>query len=154
MHTPGPWRAVRAAHSNYYTHSIESSDGHVASIARRSTDVALCPKAEANARLIAHAPDLVGALCALVDWAQNMGGWEAPCWQRARRVLAHATVAATPPPSPPHATTRKLLHVAGCAQGWNEHTQLSLLFDFLDEEIRCDSALGTRLQTYLEEAAS
>ncbi len=153
MHTPGLWRAVRAPHSNDYTHSIEARDDHVASIARRSTDVALRPEAEANARLIAHAADLAGALCALVNWEQKMGGWQAPCWRRARRVLAHATVPATSAPSPPPAPTRKLLDEAGCARGSNEHTELSLLLDFLDEEIHFDSALGTRLQTYLEEAS-
>ncbi len=24
----------------------------------------------------------------LVDWAENMGGWDAPCWARAREVLS------------------------------------------------------------------
>ncbi|MGH7117755.1 MAG: hypothetical protein ACREFP_01950 [Acetobacteraceae bacterium] len=132
MHTPGPWRAVRAPHSSDYTHSIEARDGHVASIARCSTDVDPRPKADANAQLIAHAPDLAGMLCALLNWEQNMGGWQAPCWQHARPVLAHATVPATPAPSPLPATTRKLLDKTGCAHGWNEHTELSLLHDLLD----------------------
>lgn len=153
MHIPGPWRAVRAPQSNDDTHSIEARDGHVASIARCSTDVAPCLKAEANARLIAHAPALAGALSALVNWEQNMGGWEAPCWQRARRVLARTTGLATAAVSAPPATTHELLDKAGCAHGWNKHTELSLLLDFLDEEIRIDPALGTRLQAYLEEAS-
>ncbi len=31
--------------------------------------------------------ELREALNELLDWAQSMGGWEAPCWQRAERAL-------------------------------------------------------------------
>jgi hypothetical protein len=45
------------------------------------------------------AVDMREALSALLKWADDMGRWEAPCWDEARRVLARAKGAttATPP---------------------------------------------------------
>ena len=50
----------------------------------------------AAARLIATAPKMRGALQALVQWARYAGGWDAPCWQEAERVLAEAGNAQAP----------------------------------------------------------
>ena len=36
---------------------------------------------------LAEAPSMREALADLVEWAAEMGGWEAPCWGRARSVL-------------------------------------------------------------------
>ena len=91
MHTPGPWRRVRVETAAYYTHQIEVAAGHIASVAGWTAIGTTCPKTEANARLIEHAPDLAAALRELLAWAEMMGGWDAPCWAEARRVLDHAT---------------------------------------------------------------
>ncbi len=42
----------------------------------------------ANASLIAAAPQLQAALQRLAQWADSMGGWDAPCWAEAAAVLA------------------------------------------------------------------
>jgi hypothetical protein len=47
----------------------------------------------AAAKLIAIAPEMHRALQALVRWAGYTGGWDAPCWQEAERVLAEAEAA-------------------------------------------------------------
>lgn len=39
---------------------------------------------EANARLIAQAPEMAAVIADLIDWAETMGGWEAEPWKRAR----------------------------------------------------------------------
>ena len=62
-HTPGPWRyeagtkTIRAARENYWLCSMDSFDGAV--------------DHEANARLIAAAPELLAALMVLVDHARE-----------------------------------------------------------------------------------
>lgn len=38
-------------------------------------------------RLAAAAPEMLGALRGLLEWAAQMGGWEAPCWRRAEMVV-------------------------------------------------------------------
>ena len=91
MHTPGPWRRVALDDGEYFTHQIEITEGHVASIVGWSKQGRTCALTEANGRLIEHAPDMADALHRLLRWAGQMGGWEAPCWAHARTVLAHAT---------------------------------------------------------------
>lgn len=39
------------------------------------------------ARLIAMAPRLRAALTALLRWADQLGGWDAPCWDDARSAV-------------------------------------------------------------------
>jgi hypothetical protein len=39
-------------------------------------------------RLLIAAPRLRAALEALCVWADNLGGWEAPCWREAENALA------------------------------------------------------------------
>lgn len=61
-HTPGPWTVVRNGDSNAL---IRYSDGENASYIAQCNDLQLCPEhgtVEANARLIAAAPDLLAAL--------------------------------------------------------------------------------------------
>jgi hypothetical protein len=90
MHTPGPWHSVRFETGEYYTHEISAAGGHIASVVGWTSFGSTCPTTEANARLIAHAPDLVTALQSLIAWADTMGGWEAACWERARSALVSA----------------------------------------------------------------
>jgi hypothetical protein len=47
----------------------------------------------AAAKLISIAPEMHRALQALVGWAGYTGGWDAPCWQEAERVLAEMEAA-------------------------------------------------------------
>ena len=53
QHTPGPWRAQ----INHCTHAVISTDGFDIALLRASDF-----DSEANARLIASAPDLLAAL--------------------------------------------------------------------------------------------
>ena len=108
MHTPGPWRRVRVETPDYYTDEVEGTRGHIASVVGWTNFGAHCAVTEANTRLIEHAPDMADALRALLAWAEMMGGaqqgsagvadgklsgggWDAPCWEQARRVLDRAT---------------------------------------------------------------
>jgi hypothetical protein len=45
------------------------------------------PEREANAYLIAQAPEMAEVIADLIEWAEAMGGWEAEPWTRARAVL-------------------------------------------------------------------
>ena len=63
-HTPGPWHVIEACYEAYRgSHSIGSVDVRVAKVARNGVDDV---EGEANARLIAAAPDLLEALYLLV----------------------------------------------------------------------------------------
>jgi len=152
MHAPGPWRAVRVESGEYYTHQIEAAGGHIASIAGWSAYGTICPISEANARLVAHAPDLALRLSQLLAWNEYVGSWDARCWDQAHHTLEQAV--GLPPIPPTSPATRTLLNQAATGQAWNEHTELSLLIDFLDAEIGSDPRLAARLKTYLMEAAS
>jgi len=90
MHTPGPWRSARFETGEYYTYQICAAAGHIASVVGWTNFGSTCPTTEANARLIAHAPDLVTTLQSLIAWADTMGDWEAACWERARSALVSA----------------------------------------------------------------
>jgi hypothetical protein len=91
-HTPGPWfyrKGDEWSHS-VVTHHGELPDGSincwtVASINKRRE-----PEHEANARLIAAAPELLGALQAMyaMDWRAGPSGDE---YERARTAIATAT---------------------------------------------------------------
>ena len=37
--------------------------------------------------------DLVNAACEVIEWAERMGGWDAPCWDRLRKALGSVTPA-------------------------------------------------------------
>jgi hypothetical protein len=58
QHTPGPWKFGSKADSNFYKRNISGVDGyHVAAVSSRDDH-----EVDANARLIAAAPDLLEAL--------------------------------------------------------------------------------------------
>ncbi len=100
MHTPGPWRAVRVECGAYYTHQIEITEGHIASIVGWSCYGTVCATTQANARLIEQAPDMAQALARLLLWANQTGEWDAPCWREAETVLARATGVDAPAEEP------------------------------------------------------
>jgi len=96
QHTPGEWKAVgrRIEHSelNGFSGKYRIADAYA------NTSLANCPtyeEAEANARLIAAAPDLLAALVAtmncLAEYRQtgHMTGWDKPLAE-AREALAKA----------------------------------------------------------------
>lgn len=55
-----------------------------------TSDVGSGNNAQANAHLIAAAPDLYAVVRDLLAWEQEQGGWEAPVWKRARAALGKA----------------------------------------------------------------
>ena len=71
MHTPGPWIVSGDL--------IKSGDGNVACV--------LSDNPNPDALLISGAPRLRKALADLVEWSAIMGGWDSPCWDRARAAL-------------------------------------------------------------------
>jgi len=69
QHTPGPWNlncleTVR--------HTIHAHRGHVATVARGTMNEVAPDEIEANARLIAAAPDLLEKLAALADYLDEV----------------------------------------------------------------------------------
>ena len=108
---------------------------------------------EQRARLIEHAPDLAEALNDLLAWAGIMGGWQAPCWERARCVLGQATGSSEPHAPEPIGSANEMVEEAAQDEGWNDRTKLSLLLDFLDAETRRNPVIARRLLLHLREAA-
>jgi hypothetical protein len=96
-HTPGPWRYQES--SDAYTHIVRAGENYF--ICQLPQDTS--GKAEANARLIAAAPDLLAALQAFFDSGKDVvkaGGcaptrWDfrelQDAWQAARDLIAKAT---------------------------------------------------------------
>ena len=78
-HTPGTWRNVETGDDGDYTHQIETTGGHIASIVAWSRTGAMCETTAANARLIEHAPDTAEALRDLLAWNAFCGPWDASC---------------------------------------------------------------------------
>lgn len=86
-HTPGPWRYRQiTALSVYAFYIIDGDASLVAEVAMQSE------AEEANARLIAAAPELADALEAALDALSNRAGWpeEEPTLVRARAALHKA----------------------------------------------------------------
>lgn len=83
MHTPGPWTTQHP--QGTFETFIWQAEPHSVLLAS-----AHGLNREANARLIAAAPELLEAVYQLVQWADCMGGFEAPQWGRARAALAKA----------------------------------------------------------------
>lgn len=99
-HTPGPWKydRGRCAVISETRFSVEPSEGLdgiplcvVSLLGAMSGD-----DTNADALLIAAAPDMLAALVRLRAWAEQTGGWEAPCWENACDVIAKATGEDTP----------------------------------------------------------
>ena len=61
-HTPGPWSADKATYHNGYVEHFVRRDGDAVAIASDITDPETRQPSEANALLIAAAPDLLEAL--------------------------------------------------------------------------------------------
>ena len=61
-HTPGPWNADKATYHNGYIEYFVRRDGDAVAITGDITDPETKQPSEANAQLIAAAPDLLEAL--------------------------------------------------------------------------------------------
>lgn len=91
--TPGPWHTCRAGYSTVYVEA-RIGGGTVQEVAACGPTVAGSEQQEANAHLIAAAPELYEALVKLVSWMPGPLAWhfDAPikAVERAREVLAKA----------------------------------------------------------------
>jgi hypothetical protein len=65
-HTPGPWTAQFG--NGLLSVSVQSSDSHICAVSKLPMVRSL--ETEANARLIAAAPDLLAAACIGLSWMQ------------------------------------------------------------------------------------
>ena len=81
-HTPAPWKVIETWR---FDHAGNQRDALVIVNDDSNADVLSGTNAEANARLIAAAPELLAALKALMDDRHN---WEA--WLDAENVIAKA----------------------------------------------------------------
>lgn len=154
-YTSEPWRSVETGEGGYYAHQVEITGGHVASIVAWSHAGTICETTAANARLIEHAFDMAQALRGLLAWNAFCGHWDAPCWRRASNVLRHATGRTDLQPPVRQPTARAVLEqTVPASEGWNDHTTLSVLLDFLDEEVATDPVFRDRLAEHLEEAVA
>lgn len=91
-HTPGPWSYHRSLHNRSINGAyINASDGSRIATVSRNADRHIDEK-EANARLIAAAPDLLAALIALMpaDFDEHPQDF-APEWHTARAAIGRAT---------------------------------------------------------------
>ena len=83
QHTPGPWRAQ----INHCTHAVISTDGFDIALLRASDF-----DSEANARLIASAPELLDLLTA-ADRLEELTGENLAVYARTYAALARAAIA-------------------------------------------------------------
>ena len=81
QHTPGPWQI------NHCTHAVISPDGFDIALLRASDF-----DSEANARLIASAPDLLNLLTA-ADRLEELSGDNLAVYARTYAALARAAIA-------------------------------------------------------------
>ena len=96
-HTPGPWQAVKSFDPDFsfaicaQPHPALRGFTHIIAGIRETDDA---EAAEANARLIAAAPELLEALKTLDNIERGMQGWhedaKANVWARARAAIAKA----------------------------------------------------------------
>jgi hypothetical protein len=96
QHTPGPWRT-----DPDFARDVQSADGKIAiyspfqcgddRIKELRLFAPLRSEAEANARLIAAAPDLLAALRALTDWVEDQACFDDDLVNAARAAIASAT---------------------------------------------------------------
>ena len=96
-HTPGPWWLDHGDDVNLFNHVGISAETHelLAQVVWRLDDDKSTPECEANARLIAAAPDLLEALeTALYGWQREFEylAKRTPEWvTKARAAIAKAT---------------------------------------------------------------
>ena len=94
MYTPGPWKiyegmdAESILQSGWVLVVCQNDAGRIVANVNLNGGPASKPMpCMDNARLIASAPLLRKALSDLVEWSAIMGGWDSPCWDRARSAL-------------------------------------------------------------------
>jgi hypothetical protein len=89
-HTPGPWQIEFAEDIDLPNHVGISAKKHslLAQVVWCMENDERTPHCEANARLIAAAPDLLEALCKLAELYDAMGAPRGPC-----RIIADAAIA-------------------------------------------------------------
>jgi len=87
QHTPGPC----PAHHYRRPYDDEDPEGYLEGFADYAANNR--PAVEwflENYSLCAAAPDLLVVAEQLQEWAEHMGGWEAPVWEKLNQVIARA----------------------------------------------------------------
>jgi hypothetical protein len=91
-HTPGPWSVARTGDLRLAVYG--KSNKHPISVfaVGDTDDTEELPNAEANARLIAAAPELLEALCEARDFIENIGDptFETELQRKVRAAIAKA----------------------------------------------------------------
>ena len=90
-HTPGPWVVVGSRTKYVEARLVGSLMQEVAACGPTLADEGYGQQQEANARLIAAAPDLLEALIELADCGAEAWGEDRPCVKWARAAIARAT---------------------------------------------------------------
>ena len=92
-HTPGPWKLDRSLQpaDGEYDYAISSPEHFVLAEAFGRSANGGHPPAEANARLIAAAPELLEALDRIQNWPRVFDGLRAEDVAFARAAIAKAT---------------------------------------------------------------
>lgn len=92
-HTPGPWEANESSRRIEQSHWIIAHDSHDIPLATISENLSRPEVADANARLIANAPELLEALRFFVDSRSAGGGYARyeAAEEMARAAIAKAT---------------------------------------------------------------
>lgn len=88
-HTPGPWELYK--HRGYFGIRRVGADPHEADIIDRFMDAAVV-ETEANAKLIAAAPDLAEALKEFLEKFGPYEDWSGAVFEKARAALAKAGI--------------------------------------------------------------
>ena len=89
-HTPGEWFTHREGHSTVYV-ECRIGGGLIQEVAACRPTAAGREQQEANARLIAAAPELLEALQEVADCGAEAWGEDRPCVRIARAAIAKAT---------------------------------------------------------------
>ena len=88
-HTPGPWNCMRASAAG---RNIICSDTRPVDICVLSNRDKTQTEIDANARLIAAAPDLLAACQRALDWLASYPGGNADrAWEQVRDAIVKAT---------------------------------------------------------------
>ena len=95
-HTPKPWYVTGPAEPEWGLDPTqpEERDFDFQEIHGSDGDLVALAAGTANARFIVQAvnahEELLAALEELLEWESRMGGWDAPCWEKARAAIAKA----------------------------------------------------------------
>lgn len=92
-HTPGPWSVAGVTIYSLNKNEVNRFDARVQQGWDDSQERTSRAECEANARLIAAAPDLLEALEAMLEAYDDGVGkdWERPYWLKAHAAIAKAT---------------------------------------------------------------